>query len=518
MPPFDHEVDWDDQPRRHEVHLGLPRFPLPGADGQDGPPWQDVVDAAVAGGQEPGSRAPDLHELGSMLWSSYAVTGRRLAIHRNDDVPALQSYPRTTWSRGAAGGGGLYPVNIYWVAGADHRSGPGVYQYSPYRHDLTRLLAGDVRERVRRALGPEEPGAASYALLAVPFWRNAFKYNSFCQHVVQSDIGTLLGSWRLWGEGHDLDVSPRLWFDEEALDALLGLDGVAQSVLAVVPFGGARLPAPHTGPVRNMPLERSRRVAAQPSTVELQREMIASPTLPDQRTAVPVPSVGRADAPTTPLLSPTRLTTTATWAVEHRRSSFGRFESTRPLSLADLHAVLAAGARGGRALTQHELPGVALLGQSVLVNHVEGVEPGAYHVDLDQGVLRLEHAGPVGGFCQRNYFLTNYNLEQAAVVQVCRSPLGGLVEALGPRGYRAVSAGLGSMSQQIYTACAALGVGCGAAFGFDNVSFAELLGTASLEGSADDEWPLLIHMIGHEVQPDAAVSARVRGRGTEGVA
>ena len=49
------------------------------------------------------------------------------------------------------------------------------------------------------------------------------------------------------------------------------------------------------------------------------------------------------------------------------------------------------------------------------------------------------------------------------------------------------------MAQRLYLASAAAGLGCGAVFGFDNVSIQERLGLAGT-----DEWPLLLVMVGPE--------------------
>ena len=66
-------------------------------------------------------------------------------------------------------------------------------------------------------------------------------------------------------------------------------------------------------------------------------------------------------------------------------------------------------------------------------------------------------------------------------------------DLVGPRGYRRVNAEVGAVTQSVYLACAALDVGCGAALGFDNVSYQE-----ELQITDETEWPLLILMIGHE--------------------
>ena len=80
----------------------------------------------------------------------------------NTDLAALPSYPQANWHRGAASGGGLYPVTVYWVAGAGGPVLPGVYHYAPHQHALRPLLTGDVAGEVRAALGGERARPASW--------------------------------------------------------------------------------------------------------------------------------------------------------------------------------------------------------------------------------------------------------------------------------------------------------------------------------------------------------------------
>ena len=54
-----------------------------------------------------------------MLQDSYGLTGRRLAVQANTDLGSLPFYTHANWSRGTASGGGLYPVGVHWITGAE---------------------------------------------------------------------------------------------------------------------------------------------------------------------------------------------------------------------------------------------------------------------------------------------------------------------------------------------------------------------------------------------------------------
>ncbi|MCW8220941.1 nitroreductase family protein, partial [Streptomyces griseolus] len=127
------------------------------------------------------------------------------------------------------------------------------------------------------------------------------------------------------------------------------------------------------------------------------------------------------------------------------------------------------------------------------VNHVEGVEPGAYAYDPDSGALRLVDAGPQGAFLQDTYFLANYNLEQAGAVLVPTVRTTAVLDAVGDRGYRLAVGTAGAVAQTFYVAAAALELGAGVALGFDNISHIEKLGLGG-----GDEAPLLIMPLGNE--------------------
>ena len=497
MEPADFVPDWADRPRKGKCYPEAEHFPLPGS---DAPPTATVQDGLFG---EPGDAAFTLPLLGGMLQDSYGLTGRRLAVQANSDLGTLPFYTHANWSRGTASGGGLYPIGIHWVAGPGGPLTPGVYHYATPHHSMQRLLAGDVSAELRAALGDPDGFAETdqFLVLGVKFWQNAFKYNSFSYHVVAMDIGALLATWRLWARARGLHVGAAFWFDEERIGRLLGFSPEEEGVLAVVPLRWEGGPAVRTATVdgarvRLADRERSRRVF----TFDTVRRIHAA-TLEGAAARPPAAALGEALAPPgppggslLPLPAPQQLDLGVREALRSRRSSFGRFTSTRPMSAGELSAALAAAAAGADLGSDVQAPGgPALTRLYAFVNHVEGVPAGAYAYDAAAGALRLLKAGPQGAFLQRNYFLSNYNLEQAGAVLMAAAPTPAVLDAVGDRGLRLVNASVGAVSQAVYTAAAALGLACGVALGFDCVSYAEELGLEST-----GEIPLLIMMVGHE--------------------
>ncbi|WP_371483932.1 SagB family peptide dehydrogenase [Kitasatospora sp. NBC_00315] len=526
MEPADFVPDWADRPRKGKFHPGAEHFPLPDS--------AALATATVQKGLfgEVGDGAFTLPLLGGMLQDSYGLTGRRLAVQANSDLGTLPLYPHANWSRGTASGGGLYPIGVHWVAGPSGPLTPGVYHYSTPHHSMQRLLAGDVSGEVRAALGDPTDGSDTdqFLVLGVKFWQNAFKYNSFSYHVVTMDIGALLQTWRIWARARGLHVGAAFWFDEDRLGRLLGLSAREEGVFAVVPLRwgapaasgspdrrtASGAPSPHPGApgppdaagarsrpsaagarVRLGDQERSRRVIGfdtveriHAATLEGATARPAGAVLAGALTAAAPPAVGEPR----PLPAPRPLALGVREALRSRRSSFGRFTATRPMAAEELSAALAAAAAGADLAADLRSPdGSSPARLYAFVNHVVGVPAGAYSYHAAAGALRLLKGGPQGEFLQRNYFLSNYNLEQAGAVITVAAPTRAVLDAVGDRGLRLVNATVGSISQALYTAAAALDLACGVALGFDCVSYAEELG---LDGPG--ETPLLIMMIGHE--------------------
>ncbi|WP_326700475.1 nitroreductase family protein [Streptomyces sp. NBC_01754] len=506
MEPADFVPDWADAPRKGKFYPGVEPYALPDGD--------DRADAPVARGLLPPDGTPydgrfTLPLLAAMLKDSYGLTGRRLGIQANSDLAGLPFHTHANWSRGTAGGGGLYPVSIYWASGPSGPLTPGIHHYDVHRHAVQRLLTGDVTDRVREALGPLAPAEAletdQYLVLGVKYWQNTFKYNSFSYHVVCTDLGTVVQTWKIWAAARGLRTAPVLWFDEPRLNGLLGTTGTEEAVFAVVPLrweGGHGGP-PRTGgtsgtpdpAVRHRDAERSRTVLEFPTvramhaaTTERAAERPAPGALAPAA-ALPAPAGGTR----VPLPAPAFPGTPVRRVLRERRSSFGRFDAARPVTPAQLSAVLAACAATTLDSDADPAGTVRLARLYAFVNHVEGVEPGAYAYDPDDGALRLVEPGAPGAFLQDTYFLANYNLEQAGAVLVPTVRTTAVLDAVGDRGYRLAVGTAGAVAQTFYVAAAALELGAGVALGFDNIAHIEKLGLGD-----GDEAPLLIMPLGNE--------------------
>lgn len=524
MEPIAFEIDWADQPSRHKTYVGVPRLPLPPA-GLAGP--AGVLLDHSAGG--PVTRW-DLGRLATLLRLSYGVLDRRMKVNWNQDADKRGHLPAATWGRGTASGGGMYPVELYVVSGPGGPLLPGVYHYATAHHELERLVAGDVTAWVRAATGN---AGDLFVLAAVRFWKNSFKYNSFCYHVVTQDAGALAGSLDALVRAMGQRADRTLWFDEQALDRLLGLDTATESVLAALALSWSDtpptdrwLPASEALPAGEPPttghraFERSTRLLRFPLVDTVHAAALVGPApRPDRSTvaaALPRPAAELTGEPASELLVELPPPLTEPFAddlgtvLRTRRSSFGGFTSAPPLGLGQLGTLLAGGATGAAIGTDVKPAGDRLTRLFVLANRVEGLPHGGYAYDPDGHRLHrvLDPAEPTGALLQRHYLLTNYNTEQAAAVVAISGRLEPMLAGFGNRGYRMLNSEVGAVAQTCYLTAAALGIGCGAVLGLDNVALDDLLGIGPEHGRGDER-TLLFLLVGPERTDPADLDLRL---------
>lgn len=164
--------------------------------------------------------APD--ELSSLLGAAYGVTAAL-------DEQKLRSVPS---------GGALYPLELYVAAVRVEAIAHGLYHYDPLRNVLERIRR--LRAAELEGLTPYDelllPSAAVVAISAV-FWRSRFKYGARAYRFALLEAGHVAQNFLLAATTLGLSSCPVGGFFDRAVDTLLGIDGLHEASLYLLPVG-----------------------------------------------------------------------------------------------------------------------------------------------------------------------------------------------------------------------------------------------------------------------------------------
>ena len=227
-------------PASFKGYPGFDRLALPNLSSKPALELHEAVAAAGRpGGFESGSISLSL--LSRILHFTNGVTSR---VGRPSPVPGLRAAPSA---------GALYAGEVYLVAERVRGLADGVYYYAVEEHDLIRLRSGSQLQKVVRAV--REPGkienAAAAILLTNVFARYSWKYANRGYRYALIDCGHIGENLRLAASSAGLGWTRAWRFQDDAVNALLELDGREEAVCAVHAFGPVTAAAASTpGTVR----------------------------------------------------------------------------------------------------------------------------------------------------------------------------------------------------------------------------------------------------------------------------
>lgn len=452
------------RPAPFKRYHGLDREPLP----TDLTPRAGSPDAlAVLAGRasSEGESAVDLDLLARLLYFTAGVT--RFA----------GGDPARVWFRASASAGNLHPLELYVACGPGVGLTAGLYHVDPESHALGRLRATDVRPHLAQAAADPALAAAGAVLIVTGIpWRTCWKYAERGWRHIWWDAGSMLANLLAVAEAHGVASRVVLGFVDGEVSHILGIDGVSELPVALVPVGNGSpgTPAPAgtldpldhaVEPISPAPVEFPLVTAAQrasqletPAAVSAWRAAGTAGTAGHTAAATPEPAES-ADAGT------------AGNAGEPIESLILRRGSTRvmapvPLPGADVEAALAAATRA--VPTDVVPPGRTLLDHRLAVHGVDGVPPGLYRwadaalermLEGDEETTRRLSAflclgQPLGGDSAYTVFET--------------TDLDRMLAALGPRGYRVAHVEAGIVNGRLLLAAHALGHGATGLTFFDD--------------------------------------------------
>jgi len=202
---------------------GLPAVRLPEA-----APTDARLDALVAARRSTRGYAETplpLAQLSTLLRASYGVTG------------ALGPQPL----RAVPSAGALYPLELYVAAQRVEALEPALYHFDPLRVVLERIgpLAGDELASLTPYDELLVPSAA-VAMISAVFWRSRFKYGPRAYRFALLEAGHVAQSFLLAATALDLAACPVGGFFDRRVDAFLGIDGLYEASLYLLPVGARR--------------------------------------------------------------------------------------------------------------------------------------------------------------------------------------------------------------------------------------------------------------------------------------
>jgi SagB-type dehydrogenase family enzyme len=174
-----------------------------------------------------------LMDLSQLLWASQGVT------EKTEEPPEV--WTGSQWMGGlrtAPSAGGLYPLELYVVAGNVSGLDAGLYRYVPLEHSLERAESGDLRGALGdAALGQRAIYEAPVVLvIAAIFERTAVKYGARAERYVHIEVGAAAENAFLQAEALGLGALFIGAFNDKAVKEALGLPQDHEA-LGIMPVG-----------------------------------------------------------------------------------------------------------------------------------------------------------------------------------------------------------------------------------------------------------------------------------------
>jgi SagB-type dehydrogenase family enzyme len=350
--------------------------------------------------------------------------------------------------RAAPSAGALYPIEIYVAAAEVEGLEAGLYHFSPADLKLRGLRRGDWREFMARAAANRSSLAHARAIVVITsiFWRSTWKYRARGYRYCFWDGGTMLANLLAAASAEDIPAEVITSFMDPDLEALLGIDGDSEGMVALAALGASAGASPSSPEVTPLPFES---IPISPSQVdydELRKIHRESRLVSGDEVAAVAETRAAIPHRDAPMIASRGLGETIL-----RRGSTRVF-SHDSMPAADLDAIIAASSAPLRADFQPRID------TCLIINAVDGIEPGAYRYDRESARFVLIKPGSFRGEAGYLCLEQPLGMDCSALV-VYMADLDGALKAVGNRAYRNLHLEAGIAGGRAYLAAYALGHG-----------------------------------------------------------
>ena len=439
-----HFLDWSNQPLPFKAYTTLEPLRLPREVRQTGVAALSAIAESI---HLEAKVVPDLEALAQLLYLTAGITRHR-------------KYPGgDIYFRAAACTGALYEVEVYVVCGNLIDLEAGVYHFAPAEFALRRLRDGDYRSVLSEATGRETTivHAPLTIICTCTYWRNAWKYQARTYRHFGWDNGTLLAN--LLAVATALGMPARLicGFLDADVNRLLDVDPEREVAYSLVALGhvealAQRLPSkPSALHLETVPLSRNETVYPAMHEIHTASSLNSPEEVEIWHGKAPLANL---PPPTGPVIqlhpySDTEMPRDPLEQVILRRGSARKFAQVS-IELRQLSTMLDRATRGIPA-DFLDPQGTQLNEVYLIVNAVEGLDPGAYVYHRDRHVLECLKAGNFRA--QAGHLGLDQQLPVEAAADIFfLADLQFILGRFGNRGYRAVQLEAGILSGKLYLA------------------------------------------------------------------
>jgi SagB-type dehydrogenase family enzyme len=448
------QQDWSLEPYPFKVYETLPPLEIP----RDLPASpRPGLEAIARTGAEPGAGgSPDRATLARLGLLSNGLMGRETTNRRGTRIQF----------RTAGGTGARYHLEVYFVC-ADLPDLPaGVYQYAAHDHSLRQLRAGDFRGVLVDATGAEPAVARAPVVLALTstFWRNAWRYKARAYRHAFWDGGTALANVLAVAAAGDLPARLVMGYADAPVNALLGVDGRDEAVIALCALGRAGAAAPPAPDVPPLALPTRPISPRQVEFPQIQLLHLASGLASGAEAAAwrAEPLLRALPEPSGPVF-PLRPVPEEQWSgisiedLVFARRSTRHYAAEVPISFEAFSTLLDLSARGFDA---DYLPPDAprLHDRYLIVNNVEGLAQGVYLHHRGAALVELLREGDFRAQAERLALVQPY-AAAAHVNCYALAALDPVLERYGNRGYRLAQLEASLLSSKLHLAARPFGLG-----------------------------------------------------------